>query len=97
MKLNAYTIYDVASGTYMRPFFAQADGMAVRSFKDIANDPQHDIGAHPEDYTLFRVGDFNERTGSLRGEGLEKLATGLEMVSQEMNEPQLKEVTNGTN
>ena len=81
MKLNAYTIYDVASGTYTRPFFCQADGQAVREFKDLATNEEHPIGAHPEDYTLFRVGDFNERTGTLRGEGLEKLATGLELTS----------------
>jgi len=85
MKLNAYTIYDVASGSYSRPWFAQADGMAKRGFSDIANDPTHDIGKHPEDYTLFRVGDFNERTGTLRGEGLEKIATALEMVSNQLN------------
>ena len=85
MKLNAYTIYDVAAGIYSRPYFAQADGAATRGFADLINDPKHPIGQHPEDYTLFRVGDFNERTGTLRGEGLEKLATGLELESLQTN------------
>ena len=49
MKLNAYTIYDVASGVYMRPFFSQADGQAIRGFKDIATDADHEVGKHPED------------------------------------------------
>ncbi len=94
MKLNAYTIYDVASGTYMRPFFSQADGEATRGFKDIATDADHQIGKHPEDYTLYRIGSFNDNTGKMEGEELEKLATALEMVALDRNiQPgQLKEV-----
>ncbi len=85
MKLNAYTIYDVASGIYMRPFFSQADGQAIRGFKDIATDADHEIGKHPEDYTLYRIGNYNETTGKMQGEELEKLATGLEMMTQDRN------------
>ncbi len=85
MKLNAYTIYDVASGIYMRPFFSQADGQATRSFKDISTDADHEIGKHPEDYTLYRIGSFNDTTGKMEGETLEKLATGLEMTHLDRN------------
>ena len=69
MKLNAYTIYDVASGVYMRPFFSQADGQAIRGFKDIATDADHEIGKHPEDYKLFRIGAFNDNTGKMTSYG----------------------------
>lgn len=89
MKLNAYTIYDVASGIYMRPFFSQADGQAIRGFKDIACDADHEVGKHPEDYTLYRIGSFNDTTGEMKGDTvIEKLATGLEMVSQDRNPTQ---------
>ncbi len=88
MRLNAYTIYDVASGVYMRPFFSQADGQATRSFKDIATDADHEIGKHPEDYTLYRIGSFNDTTGKMGGEDLEKLATGLEMTHLDKNPKQ---------
>ena len=95
MKLNAYTIYDVASGIYMRPFFSQADGQAIRGFKDIATDADHEVGKHPEDYTLYRVGNFNDVTGKMEGEELEKLATGLEMVAEDRrpNQANLKLAT----
>lgn len=82
MKLNAYTIFDVASGTYMRPFFTGADGEAKRGFKDIASDAEHAVGQHPEDYTLYRVGSWNDVTGKLEGEELEKLMTGLECQAE---------------
>ena len=95
MKLNAYTIYDVASGTYMRPFFSQADGQAIRGFKDIATDANHEIGKHPEDYTLYRVGTFNDTTGLMAGEDPEKLATGLEMqsIDRQPNKAHLQQAT----
>jgi len=94
MKLNAYTIYDVASGVYMRPFFSQADGQAVRGFKDIACDADHEVGKHPEDYTLYRIGSFNDTTGKMAGEELEKLATGLEMVtnSRKVNQDNIEQL-----
>lgn len=88
MKLNAYTIFDVASGTYMRPFFSQADGQAMRGFKDIACDAEHEVGRHPEDYTLFRIGSFNDNTGKMEGDQIEKLMTGLEAIAQDRNPKQ---------
>ena len=88
MKLNAYTIYDTASATYLRPFFTNADGQAMRSFKDIATDADHDIGKHPEDYTLFRIGTFDDNTGKLATEQLSKLLTGLECVAMDRNPKQ---------
>uniref|UniRef100_UPI00404809B6 phage ORF5 protein n=1 Tax=Shewanella sp. TaxID=50422 RepID=UPI00404809B6 len=91
MKLNAYTIYDVASGVYMRPFFSQADGQAVRGFKDIATDADHEVGKHPEDYTLYRIGTFNDTTGKMEGEQLEMLMTALQCVtaSRQINKDQM--------
>jgi hypothetical protein len=103
MKLNAYTIYDVAAGTYMRPWFAGSDGEALRGFKDVCADANHPVGQHPEDYTLYRCGTFNDTTGTLNGEELEKMKTGLECVheAQMVNRDNLelfdKEISNGTN
>lgn len=82
MRLNVYTIFDVASGMYMRPFFMQSDGQATRAFKDIATDADHEIGKHPEDYSLFRIGIFDDNKGTLSPEDKECLCTALEMVSQ---------------
>jgi len=81
MKLNIYSIYDTASGLYSRPFFTQSDAEAVRSFKDISLDADHPIGKHPEDYTLFRLGVFDDVKGKLYNEENESLSTALEQVS----------------
>ncbi len=63
--LSVFTIRDSAAEAFMRPFFAQSSGSAVRSFSDAVNDPEESpMGAHPEDYTLFLVGEFDELTGT---------------------------------
>ena len=81
MIMFAYSIYDVASQAYMRPFFMMSDGQAIRTFTDIATDADHEIGKHPEDYTLFRIGQFNDNTGEMVGQSPEKIATALERVA----------------
>lgn len=82
MRLFAYCIFDRASGVYDRPFFAQTDQVAVRSFCDICSDGDTQVGQHPDDYTLFRVGTFDNNKGLLQGEVPEKLINGLEATSQ---------------
>lgn len=81
MKINAYTIFDSCSGAYSRPFFAAADGEAVRNFGDIASDAEHPIGKHPEHYSLYRSGTFDDQTGKLFPEEVNHLANAHELVA----------------
>lgn len=67
MNLNAYTVFDRKSGVYHAPYFAVSDGAAVRSFADLANDPQTQVGRHPGDYVLYRIGEFDDASGLLSG------------------------------
>ncbi len=85
MKLNIYSIFDTASRLYSRPFYSQADAEAVRSFQDIGMDATHPVGQHPEDYSLFRIGLFDDSTGSITNEANECLVTGLETVARARN------------
>ncbi len=92
MKLINYSIYDTASGLYSRPFFCQSDGEARRLFVDLVQDADHPIGKHPEDYSLFRTGQFDDTNAVFRNEENECLQTGLEAVAQTRNVNQLKQV-----
>lgn len=65
MKLNAYSIYDKAVQAYARVFFLRTDAEAKRGFTGIALDAEGDIARKPEDYTLFRIGEFDDGTGEL--------------------------------
>ncbi len=85
MRQFIYSIYDTAAAIYQRPFVAQSDGEVTRSFSDIACDADHEIGKHPEDYTLFTIGTFNDKTGEVIGNAPEKIATALELVAVSRN------------
>lgn len=63
--MKAYSIFDKKAGTYSNPMFLVSDGVARRSLLDALDDPKTLIHAHPEDFELYCVGEFDEVTGSL--------------------------------
>lgn len=65
MKLTVVAVYDTAVQAYGRPIFVPAVGVAVRSFNDEVNRKVADnqMNAHPEDFALFHLADFDEETG----------------------------------
>lgn len=84
MNLYAYTVYDRKALQYHAPFFAVADGAAVRSFMDLANDLQTNVGRHPGDYVLYRCGAYNDLNGELLSVGaLVHIADALSLVRQQ--------------
>ena len=85
MRMNVYSIFDSAAAVYMRPFFMPSDSAAVRAFSDISCDAEHEVGKHPEDYSVHRIGYFDDQKGALVGEQPECLATALELVAKSRN------------
>lgn len=63
MVVKYFAIYDSKLQGYMKPFSAPKTGQAVRSFIDVVNDPKSEFHGHPEDYTLFEIGEFDDETG----------------------------------
>ena len=80
MKVFVYAVYDSAAGVYRQPFFLQTDQLAQRAFKDIVLNPETDLNKHPKDFTLFRVGIFDDNAGALEGEVPVALGTAQEVV-----------------
>lgn len=80
MNTKMFSIYDTAIQAYMRPFFAQSAGQAVRMFEDLVMDPQHEINRHAEDYTLWQLGEFDDQDASYKVEKI-PLGTALEIKS----------------
>lgn len=58
---------------FMRPFTAESVGQAIRSFRDLANEPGSDINKHPEDYELYQIGTFDTQDGSIEQQAKIKL------------------------
>jgi len=63
MQTNIYSVFDSKAQTFCRPFFSNNDQTAMRDFASAANDHNLDIGRHPTDFTLFRLGSFQDVTG----------------------------------
>lgn len=65
MLLSIFTIYDEKAKAYLAPFFLPTTGMAVRTFTDMINNPECAFYKHPEDYTIFKIGTFDDSLGLL--------------------------------
>ncbi len=82
MKMKVYAVRDTQADATMRPVFFERDEVAIRSFKlSIANadDP---MNANPVDFTLFRLGKYDDELMALEGEEPYRLMNGLEAISQ---------------
>lgn len=83
MKLKIFCVYDDKAKAYLPPFFLPEMGMATRAFGDCVNDPKHNFGMHPEDYTLFCAGEFDDRSGTFSVEStLLCVAHGVELKAR---------------
>lgn len=81
MKIRIYAIHDIKAKCFQRPFFCKEDGEATRVFSDIAQDVEHPIGKHPEDYSLFRIGQYDDNEANVEGELIECIATGMGVIN----------------
>ncbi len=88
MKMNFYSIYDSATEAYMRPWTAVADGQAVRLFEDEVRGKESPISNHPHDYSLFRLGSFDDHNGEIKVEVLQCLRRGHEVPLGDVSFPE---------
>lgn len=65
MKINTFSIYDEKAQAFNVPFFQTHVGQAIRSFSDLAKDPQSTISRHPEDYHLYHIGEFDDHDAKI--------------------------------
>ena len=64
MILQVFSIHDSKAAAYLAPFFQPTSALAVRMFTDAANDPESNICRHPEDFTLFHMGSYDNETNT---------------------------------
>lgn len=63
MVTKMYCVYDAKTNVYGPPFFAHNDGHAVRMLSDDVTEGKSLIARHPEDYSLWVVGSFDDNKG----------------------------------
>jgi hypothetical protein len=67
MKKNAYSFKDQKAGTYSDPYYAINDATASRSFSQACDTPDTMLNQYPEDFSLFKVGEWDDTSASLKG------------------------------
>lgn len=66
MKHCVCAVWDEKLQSFMRPYYAPKIGGAVRAFSDEVNRAGSEMGQHPEDYTLFELGTWNDEDGTFK-------------------------------
>lgn len=84
MQQFIFTVYDEKAQAYLNPFFMAQDGMAIRAITDALGDPEHQFSKHPADFTLYRIGIFDDSDGTIQ-EKKQLLTTILELKATTSN------------
>lgn len=82
MKVNVYSILDSKTGIYSHPMFLQSDGAMMRAWVDHVNDPRNAISQHPEDYILFKIGQFDDERASFEQHPPQSMGLAIEVKRQ---------------
>lgn len=58
-----FSIRDTKAEAFLPPFCSPNVAVAMRSLGDLLRDPNHAFNAHHVDYTLYRLGEFDDVAG----------------------------------
>lgn len=62
-KKILFGILDAPAGCYRSIFPGLSVGEATRGFSDLANNSDTDVGRHPNDFALYKLGVWNDVSG----------------------------------
>ena len=82
MKKDLYSVLDLKAKTYLDPVCYIHAGVAVREFEDTVNNPQTIMHKHPEDFSLFKIGTYDDHTAQVRHCDPELIVSALSVRSQ---------------
>jgi hypothetical protein len=69
-----YSLFDKKSDLFANPFVEKTDGTAVRAITDlIRQQPTGPFAQYSQDYTLYKIGEFDERSGLVSSLAAEKV------------------------
>lgn len=82
MIYEVFSVHDQKADAFLPPFILPRVAQAQRVFADCVNSSDHQFGAHPADYTLFRLGQFDDSSGQfLLERSKQSLGNGVEFLS----------------
>lgn len=97
MKLKMFSVFDTKMAVFANPFYDQREESAIRSFSDAVNDPNPNNmwNKHPEDFSLYMIGEFDNDTGEIDLYKPQNLVTASALMSLRRDLPsKISEVVN---
>lgn len=84
--MQIFAVRDTAVEAFLAPFYMPSKGAAIRAFGDTVNDPQSGFNKHPQDFSLYFLGDFDEQTGIIApASSPEHCVTGADVMHNPYN------------
>lgn len=85
--MRVFAVYDGATSSYERPFFARSAAEAIRSFEDACREANSPFAKHPVDFSLFQLADFDDVGGVFTGGPPQRLCGAHEFVMKDVSPP----------
>ena len=63
--LKVFALFDKKAKVYEHPFVFPHIGQAIRFVSDLISSNNNSVAKHPDDYTLYHLGAFDEENGLL--------------------------------
>lgn len=85
MIVKVFSVFDAKMATFDQPFYMLNEAAAIRAFSDAVNDtsgqgPYAKVARHPEDYSLFSIGVFDDVLGTIVCDKPVSLVTAASLV-----------------
>lgn len=82
MRMVMVCVRDAKAEIYMRPWFVQTAGAAIRTFSDEVNreDKENALYNHPGDFALYEVGLFDDQEGKVYSYDIPKLLIQADQI-----------------
>jgi len=68
MVVQCYSLYDIKSEVFHVPSYCPNDAAAMRMYQREIGKPNTILHEYPEDFRIFRVGQFNDQNGEIAKE-----------------------------
>lgn len=95
MRMLVVSVRDAKAEIYMRPWFVQTAGVAIRSFMDEVNreDKDNQLFNHPSDFALYQIGEYDDNEGKVYGYEVPRLLLQADQVRSSRKHEVLKNLS----
>jgi len=81
--MRVYSIFDEKAEEFSPPFFQPNDRLAQRMVRESARGNGSMLAAYPEDFKVYRLGEFNTATGEITIEKRPTLVISVKDLTKE--------------